>query len=161
MRSGFRGPEGLRFHRRRSVPLAKPKTKAPIGRLAFPGGCEEHARASPGGEQRRQAAALHSRRPTRARRDADITPSMCAGHPPRRTVLLRRQTQEKEAHPGPLRLQSQRKATTARLVLGTEVLGAGRRGYRGNVPVPLLEVRGFVAIVRGSEFYGFTRGQSE
>ena len=41
------------------VGCARSKPKPPIGRLAFPGWDEEHARASPGGKQREQATALH------------------------------------------------------------------------------------------------------
>ncbi len=82
----------------------------PRGRERNGGECEEHARANPGGKQRRRAAALHMPRERNARRlisgclddglcfaraarrIANITPSSFAGHsmlPPRHAKAAR------------------------------------------------------------------------
>jgi hypothetical protein len=136
----FAGLKGLRFHRRRSLPPANPKAKAPIGGLAFPGGCEEHARASAGGRQRepfeaqgKQAPALHSRRPTRARRDPDITPSMCAGHDiscPYKNPCRRRTSLGSQIPP---LVKSKRGSSTACPGASRKTNGAGHSAQNDNV----------------------------
>jgi hypothetical protein len=62
MRSGFRRPEGLRFHRRRSVPPANPKAKGANREIGVP----RWMRGARPGKPGRQTAAASRRTPQSA-----------------------------------------------------------------------------------------------